>query len=105
VAIDENLFAKLRRLFLISNILIVALITVLWIIFAFLTCIDSCEGFLDFALIGLALTIPGWAFLILYGWGCYDMKDWRRTVSAFIASLQIIVFLLLPIIYFIEYFF
>ena len=105
MAIDEHLFAKLRRFFLISNIFIVALITVLWIIFAFLTCIDSCEGFTEIALIGLSLTIPGWAFLILYGFGCYDTKDWRRTVSAFLASLQIIVFLLLLIIYLIEYFF
>jgi len=105
MAIDENSFAKLRRFFLISNIIIVALITVLWIIFAFLTCIDSCEGFIDLTLIGLALTIPGWAFLILYGWGCYDTKDWRRTVSVILASLQIVVFLLLPIIYLFEYFF
>ena len=105
MAFDENLFAKLRRIFLISNIIIVAFITVFSIIFAFLTLIDSSEGFSYFFLIGLALSFPGWTFLILYGFGCYDTKDWRRTVSAFLASLQIIVFLLLLIIYLFEYFF
>ena len=105
VAFDENLFEKLRRLFLISNIIIVALITVITLILAFLTLIDSSEGFSYFFLIGLALSFPGWTFLILYGFGCYDTKDWRRTVSAFLASLQIIVFLLLLIIYLFEYFF
>lgn len=105
MAIDEHLFPKLRRFFLISNIVIVALITVLWIILAFLTFADSYEDFIDIALIGLAITIPGWVFLILYGFGCYDTKDWRRTVSAILASIQIIVFLLLLIFYFIEYFF
>ena len=105
MAFDEILFEKLRRLFLISNIIIVALITVFSIIFAFLTLIDSSEGFGYFFIIGLALSFPGWTFLILYGFGCYDTEDWRRTVSAFLASLQIIVFLFLLIIYFIEYFF
>ena len=105
MAFDEYLFEKLRRLFLISNIIIVAMIGVSSIIFAFLTSIDSIKGFNDTLLIGLALSIPGWTFLILYGWECYDTKDWRRTVAAFLASLQIIVFLSLLIIYFIDYFF
>ena len=99
MAIDENLFEKFRRFFLISNIFIVALITIIWMILGFLSIVDSLEDFNDIALIGLALTIPGWTFLILYGFGCYDTKDWRRSASAILASIQIIVFLLLLITY------
>lgn len=104
MAIDEKLFARFRRFLLISNIIIVALITVVWIILVFLTLVDSFESFIDIALIGLALTLPGWVFLILYGFGCYDMRNWIRTVSAFLASLQIVVFLILLVNYFIKFF-
>ena len=104
MAKDENQIAKLRRFFLISNFAIVALITIFWIGFAFISLKDSYEGFIEIALIGLALTTPGWIFLILYGFGCYRTQDWRRTVSALLASIQIIVFLLIPIVYAIYYF-
>ena len=104
MAIDEKLFARFRRFLLISNIAIVALITVVWIILAFRTLVNSYESFLDIALIGLAITIPGWVFLILYGFGCYDTNDWRRTVSALLATLQIVVFVIFLVIYFIKYF-
>ena len=103
MAVDESLFVRFRRFFLISNILIIALISILAVTFAVLTCMDSCEGFNNFLLIGLALTIPGWAFLILYGFGCYDTEDWRRTISGILAALQFIVFLLLSISYFVVY--
>ena len=102
---DESIYTKFRRFLLIMNIFIVALINGMSTILAFRTCLDSCVGFNDFLLIGLALSIPGWAFLIMYGFGCYDSKDWRRTLSAVLASLQIIIFLLLPIIYSIDYFY
>ena len=104
MAIDEKILARFRRFLLISNINIIALITVVWIILAFLTLVDSYESFIDIALIGLALTLPGWVFLILYGFGCYDTKNWIRTVSAFLASLQIVVFLILLVNYFIKFF-
>lgn len=105
MTIDESLFEKPRRLFLISNIIIVAMIGVSSLILALLASINSIKGMRDYLLIGLALTFPGWTFLILYGWGVYDMHDWRRTVAAFLASLQIIVFLSLLIVYFFDYFF
>lgn len=105
MAFQEDSFEKFRRLFLISNIFIVALITVISIFLAFRTCIDSCENFDYFFLVGFAFSFPGWAYLILYGFGCYDKEDLRRTVSAFFASLQIIVFLGLSIFYFVDYFF
>ena len=92
---DENLYKKLRRFFLISNITIVALIGVTSTIIALLASIENIRAMRDYLVIGLALTIPGWTFLILYGWGCYDVKDWRRTISAVLAALQIIVFLIL----------
>lgn len=80
------------------------MITVVRIILAFRTLVNSYESFLDIALIGLAITIPGWVFLILYGFGCYDTNDWRRTVSALLATLQIVVFAIFLVIYFIKYF-
>ena len=91
---DDERYERLRRFFLVSNIIIVALITLSSLVLGFME-IEKSEGWSHYYIIGLALALPGWIFLILYGFGCYNTKDWRRAVSAILAAAQLIVFLTL----------
>ena len=66
---DDERYERFRRFFLVSNILIVGLITLASDVLAFME-IEKSEGWSSNFIVGQALSFPGWNFLILYGFGC-----------------------------------